>query len=146
MWETQASVHPVVAWLIKSMFEQRALEGARLRSFSEQQFAKNYDASKLATQPLPQTDAPLVRRKFRYAGDAGQIATEESSVFACLLEFGDDTAASSAKFKSADKDGASHATTSIASLKKSLSFFSAASRLLSLSLSLSFERDFFLVI
>lgn len=79
-------VHPVIAWLIKLMFEAKKM-GSALRLFSEQQFDKfGYE---LGDKPQPREPTPCPERKFRFAGDPTSIADEESAVLSCLLEYGD---------------------------------------------------------
>ncbi|KAJ1454139.1 coiled-coil domain-containing protein-domain containing protein [Pelagophyceae sp. CCMP2097] len=99
-----AQVHPVIAWLIKTMFQARADRAEPLRRQSELQFAKFYDVQELLKHcghdaPQAAVFSPAPERRFRYAGDASALSSEESAVFACLLEFGErlDTKLSAAK-------------------------------------------------
>ena len=123
-----ANVHPVIAWLLKHMFEARAARFARLRAFSEQQFSKNFEALGGAEEELASDGgrAAIPERKCRFAGDRAAIATEEAAVFACLLEFGERVdgskvagggGAAATKLKAVDGAGG---TTSIAALRKTL--------------------------
>lgn len=83
-----AQVQPAIVWLIKTMFEARQARGLRLRLYAEQQFAKSYDGTQLGA-PVARTRSavPCPVRKFRYAGN--RLDGEESTVFATLLEYGD---------------------------------------------------------
>ncbi|KAJ8601359.1 hypothetical protein CTAYLR_005004 [Chrysophaeum taylorii] len=97
-----AQVQPAIAWLIKRMFEAKETLGSRLRQFSSQQFEKSYDAAQLGATRPERRPRRAPERKFRYAGSP--LDSEESAVFACLLEYGDSLVAAASP-KTPSKQG-----------------------------------------
>ncbi|KAH8083386.1 Coiled-coil domain-containing protein 93 [Aureococcus anophagefferens] len=69
------NVHPVIAWLIKTMFEARAARFERLGAFSAQQFSKNFDAVQLGGAPRrgTRTSGPRERDAAAAAAVAGGL-------------------------------------------------------------------------